>query len=351
MAALASTRAGEQSASGEQREITRHEPLAMAKTHKAQHWIPKSYLRAWTDPDTPHGQNPFVHIFSKDGTRHRKKAPTNIFTETDLYTIKLPDGSRDLRLEHGLSELETAFAVIRKEFLAKHKQLPTVRRLKLMAFVAALHARTPVLRDHHLKFWTEVKDIGEELEKRMKRAKQQEKARAAVSIPSGGPSMTLDDVRRVVSSPMEHTLVPFISTELPFLMQMRCIVLCTKNDAGFITSDAPVVWFDPFWHRKPPLLRSPSFSDPDLEISCPISPFQMLVICHHQEQAVHKNEITYQDVPDHAVTELNRRTRFLCDKDFVVRRKTIMPRWFEAGAMPPDAWELSEGGASGDVGI
>jgi hypothetical protein len=72
----------------------------MAKSHKAQHWIPRSYLQAWTEPDVPANHEPFVHVFSKDGDRHRRRAPSNIFTETDLYTIKQPGGGRDLRLEH-----------------------------------------------------------------------------------------------------------------------------------------------------------------------------------------------------------------------------------------------------------
>jgi hypothetical protein len=123
----------------------------------------------------PPGHEPSVHIFAKDGSTHRRKAPANIFTETDIYTIKRPDGRRDLRLEHGLSGLETAFSTIRKDFLAERRQLPVARSVKLMAFVAALHSRTPVLRDHHMKFWTEVQEMGERLEQQMRTATLDEK--------------------------------------------------------------------------------------------------------------------------------------------------------------------------------
>ena len=41
------------------------------------------------------------------------------------------------------------------------------------------------------------------------------------------------------------------------------------SEIGFITSDNPVVWFDPEGHKKPPLYRSASFSDPKLEITFP----------------------------------------------------------------------------------
>ena len=128
--------------------------------------------------------------------------------------------------------------------------------------------------------------------------------------------------------------------EFPLLMKMKCFVLCTNSEIGFITSDAPAVWFDPEWHKKPPLYRSASFSDPKLEITVPLSN-QMLVLMHGEANA--PRLVQYVDIADDAVAELNRRTRFRCDKEFVVRIQRAEPRWFEQGTMPADAWELNEG--------
>ena len=149
--------------------------------------------------------------------------------------------------------------------------------------------------------------------------------------------MSLDDVRKIAASPMEHTLGPFIAAEFPLLPKMKCFVLCTNSEIGFITSDAPVVWFDPEWHKKPPLYRSASFSDPKLEITLPLSSTQMLMFTHVE------GLVKYLDVPDKAVTELNPRTRFQCDKEFIARIQRTELRWFERGSMPADAWELNEG--------
>jgi hypothetical protein len=126
--------------------------------------------------------------------------------------------------------------------------------------------------------------------------------------------MSLDDVRRVTASPMEHTLGPFVAGELPYLALMRCTVLCTTSDPGFITSDAPIVWFDPEWHKMPPMFRSPSLSAPLLEISVPLSPTQLLIIRHQDDPSNPQHGVQYLDVLEHHVTELNRRTRFSCDK-------------------------------------
>ncbi len=78
--------------------------------HRKQHTVPESYLTAWCDPETPEGQEPYVWRWLKDGTEVRRKAPRNIFYEMEIYTLKTPDGSRDLRLEGMLSGLEAAFA-------------------------------------------------------------------------------------------------------------------------------------------------------------------------------------------------------------------------------------------------
>lgn len=142
----------------------------MAKTHKSQHWVPRSYLSAWVDPERPSGYTPYVNVISRDGREVRRKAPANTFAETDLYTIALPDGSRDLRLEHGLSDLELAFAATRREFLDRRRPVPFMRWMKLILFIAAMHARTPMMRDHFAKFWNELRDKGEKLEARIQSA-------------------------------------------------------------------------------------------------------------------------------------------------------------------------------------
>jgi len=94
------------------------------KTHKGQHFVAESYLKAWCDPDCPSNHEPYVWRFDKDGTNPTKRAPKNLFKETDFYTIEKADGTRDLRLEHGLSELESKFAQIRRN----NRLLPEVKR-------------------------------------------------------------------------------------------------------------------------------------------------------------------------------------------------------------------------------
>ncbi len=175
-----------------------------------------------------------------NGSTSRKKAPENLFTQTDLYTIRLPDGRRDLRLEHGLAGLEASFSETRSNYLSKRKHISLPRYFNLIAFLSAMHSRTPARVEHFMGFWNEVLSIGDELERKMKDASMEDRHRASSVSPGGGPTMTLDQVREFPSSPMENTLGPLMAAELPLLMRMRCMVLCTASQ-GFITSDAPVV--------------------------------------------------------------------------------------------------------------
>jgi hypothetical protein len=67
--------------------------------HKRQHVIPNCYLKSWCDPRTPPGQTPYIWRVSKDGKTKTKRSPEKSFTASDRYTIKMPNGDRDLTLE------------------------------------------------------------------------------------------------------------------------------------------------------------------------------------------------------------------------------------------------------------
>jgi hypothetical protein len=163
--------------------------------------------------------------------------------------------------------------------------------------------------------------------------------------------MSLEDVRKITASPMEHTLRGHFDAVLPLLSLMRCTVLCTQDQIGFITSDMPVTWFDPYGYKKPPVFSAPRFADPFLQITMPISPGQLLVLDHHDNDVRGDHEIEYVDASDDLVTEMNRRIRFHCHRKFVVRRKFTRPIWFDHGVMPPDVWGASHEDSAEDEEI
>src|SRR5262249_8119544 len=121
--------------------------------HGNQHTVPASYLNAWCDPTMPEGQEPYVWVFPKDGSPPRRKAPKNIFHEREFYTINKADGSRDLVLEHGLSELEGLFVKLRRDKLSSRVPLAPEDKLLLYVFTAAMQERTKAARDRIKEEW------------------------------------------------------------------------------------------------------------------------------------------------------------------------------------------------------
>jgi hypothetical protein len=80
------------------------------------------------------------------------------------------------------------------------------------------------------------------------------------------------------------------------------------------------------------MFQGAAFMYPTLEITFPLSPRQLLMIVHGEVG------LSYLDVDDAAVIDLNRRTRGHCDKHFISRRATLNPIWLDPGKPPPDAW-------------
>jgi hypothetical protein len=121
--------------------------------HGSQHWVPSSYLKAWCDPSCPPRHEPYVWRFTKDGSKAQRKAPQNIFEETDFYTIHLPDGQRDLSIEHGLATIEENLRRIREKRINKREPLTREEKAWFCLFVAAMRYRTQAQRNAFQQQW------------------------------------------------------------------------------------------------------------------------------------------------------------------------------------------------------
>jgi Protein of unknown function (DUF4238) len=299
-------------------------------SHKKQHAVPKCYLKAWLDPNPFKGRR-HVWFFEKDGSNPQRRSPRAIFHETDLYTIHREGGERDLVLEQGLSGLESAFVGIREK-LARHEKLTTEEQVKLCAFIAAQHVRTPAQRDHLAGQWGKVLEMMDHMREWAKTATPQQLRDAGSLAGGSGPSLGYEDVKGMAEKPLQTMLASQIETQLPFLVDMDYVIMECSTEPGFITSDNPCVWWDPEAYKRPPIYRQPGLLTKTLEISMPLSPRQRIIL---NWKGIHG----YVPVPEQMVDNANRLATAACSQHFVSDSATAKPIWFDPGVEPKDSWE------------
>jgi hypothetical protein len=307
--------------------------------HADQHYVPHSYLKRWCDPDTPAGQTPYVWRISKDGSERRKKAPKNIFTETDMYTVKAADGTRDLTLEHGLSQLEGDFCTVREK-LESGAALSVDDRMIVSAFTAATQARTKAQRDHQAGQWSKVFDLMKSMKAQFETSTPEQREALSRFSPSPDeerPSLSFSDVQKIVEQPAAALLLPTVAAATPILMQMDMGIVITDDRQGFITSDDPCVWYDPELVRLPPFYRHPALTSSTIEVILPIGPSRMLLFNRRGFNSVFS-------APKNVIDFYNRVVRFEADEYFVSNADAVDPYWFEEEPLPTDAWENTRGG-------
>lgn len=296
--------------------------------YKNQHYIPVTYLQAWCDPESPKGYTPYIWLFSKDGTDIRKKAPEKILHANNLYTTYTENGQRDLTLEHNLSKIETEFARLRKNKISKRKSLSPEEHFILCMFVAAMYGRTKSYGEHWGRQWKQVLDLGEKLLQYAENASPEElkqlAAASALDNFNEENDLTIEDVRKIVESPIQSTLSATVSILAPELYKLPYMILETSEQVGFITSDAPCVWFDPAIRQNPRPVGAGGLMSPTLEISLPLSPTQTIFFGKHLIATGAYVPIKEQYITDN----LNKRTRIHSHEYFIVNSPILKLGWF-----------------------
>src|ERR1700687_1604381 len=229
---------------------------------KRQHVIPKCYLRAWCDPRTPPKQHPFIWRISKDGASKTKRSPEKSFTATDKYTIRLPNGERNLVIENTLAKVESDFVTVLAK-VRRHQKLSAGDRARLCIFAAAMHSRPVSTGEHWKRQMTNLHEMVVDME----RAQELK------------PIRSLETARRVELA-HQDAIVNSLRFETPLLFKMQMAVLLTDDGLGFITSDRPCVWFNPSLYKLPPFYRSPGLGQKHVEVTLPLTPRHMLFISH-----------------------------------------------------------------------
>lgn len=332
--------------------MNRHERRKQRRSkNKAQHYIAKGYMRAWCDPGRAKHEDPYVWVFDRNGPTAEKpgkrKAPKNIFSEPEMYTITPADNpeGRDLSLEYALGQLETDFCAVRRDYVEPRRPMGTREHGVLLAFLASSKFRTPGSREQTRSQWRPVLDKAQAMTNWMDRATPEQRANAAriSSIGNTGKGITLDQVQAIVDKPLQTMLPVHVRTVVPLLAQMTHLrILCTEKSPGFITGDEPVVWLDPAAYRRPPLHQAPALMYETIEITLPISPTRFLFLGRKNEHWPEYMNLDEIDHDDFILDDLNRRTCRFAREKVVVARNVFRSIWAIDGKLPPDAWQPHE---------
>ena len=230
----------------------------------------------------------------------------------------MPNGDRNLVIENTLGGIENQFVNVLGRI--RRRELTPRERAHLCLFTAAMHTRSIAVGEHWKKFYQGVHNQVVALEKR-RNAPPAKSLETADMVKHAHPNLVESGV---------EVLAPMLST-------MPMSILVTDDELGFITSDNPCIWNVPNAHRLPPGLRHPSLSQPNIEISLPLTPQHMLLISHRVYPF-------YVDVKQTTVDDANRLRWLDCTEEFVSWKGETRPYWLDTGKEPDDAWEKTPEG-------
>jgi hypothetical protein len=297
--------------------------------NKKQHYVPKFYLKAWCDSGTP--QSAYIWMASKDGTSIERKSPSNIFHETDLYTIKT-GGNRDLTIEKSLAQIEGEFSDIRRNKLEKRLKLNVQDKIIICAFAAAMYSRTLASRERWKPFWDDVAnqtaDIMRKMTEWMENATPEQLESYIPAMPSKDSSVvTYDEIKEIADEPVKSLFSTQFEILTPLFFKLDLAIIETATSPGFITSDDPCVWFDPQLTNYP-RLAGPALVSPTIEIHLPISPSQCIFLNRRGDKG-YINLSKFDPITESTIiTEANWRTRTKSNQYFIVNKKIILVKWF-----------------------
>ncbi len=286
-------------------------------THVNQHWIPRSYLKAWCDPYHP---NKVVHTYKSDGTYDCWRPPSRIFSADNLYTIE-SNGQRDLVTERILNRIEDVFLKKIRD-LSRGCDLDDGHRAAIALYTATMRNRSPRARDHWQAFKDRVVAVGNEMEQALRRATPEERARMAAISSIGARdkrrSMTLDEARAAAIEPFGKWLLRHIRIEAETLEQLNLTIVEAPEGIGFITSDNPVVWYN----ANRPLEEQGRFGlgSPGIEVTMPLTPR----LCALFDRTNRTGRATANQA---FVDMINMRTLAFCDERFVASSSELVVDW------------------------
>jgi len=256
-----------------------------------------------------------------------------LFSIDDLYTRHHSDGSRDLSLDNALKKLENDFGMIKPK-IQSSSVLAGSDAAWLIAFAAAMYARTPAAATHDQQEFGKILRVAHHVEASFAKMSEADRASAARRQPPrmrDSPSLSMADIRKIVEQPLQTLMAPRVIRMVKEIgeLDMRIAVLRAPSDAPFVTSDSPCFYFDPSCRDARDLLHWKGLESPTCELNFPLTPTRFLIISHY------KNADCYIDISEIQVAEMNRRTWTRAHDYAIALQGQVDSRWLSPIALWP----------------
>ncbi len=247
-----------------------------------QHYLPRFYLQGFTDPEAKEGHEPHVWLYSTHSARWRKRAPKNVATKKDLYSVTGEDGERNDQLENLLSLVESEAARIISNRIEKGETLDAPDRDAMAYFLAFMSNRLPAFLDRWSRSVVEDEIARMELLRSHPEAfealkKEAERATSHKFPDWFGPEHFDPKRYRIVPDKgfiLSLALAP-VNQMAYILSDMSWVFFTTPVPRPFITSDYPLCAFNPRLSGTP---YGPGLLQEHVEITIPLSSaFALLV--------------------------------------------------------------------------
>lgn len=242
----------------------------MARPHKGQHKVPKTYLQAFA------GEDGKLWVVGSDLTV-RKSAPSDTLKERDYYTVRFPDGGGSLAIEtEFLGGIEGAYAEIYKTKLSQHLTLTATEKARMAIFVASMIERSPRRRDGFESMFDKVREMTDRMQAAMD-AMSDDEGQAwgnsqghfhdeENSIPADEFLAMGEDIGSLHSSQLPDSVE--FAAQILFSMNWG-FMLRPEGSLPYLTSDSPAVLLNP---QLSDTWMGHGLAQQNIEVSLPLSP-------------------------------------------------------------------------------
>jgi len=303
-----------------------------------QHYLPRFYLRHFSDPRTPVGQKPYVWVYQRGTVAWRKRAPENLAFKSNMYSYTDAAGETVNDIEEWASVFEGRMAKIMRNRLAVRRRLSEEERIDVAVFVAHLFVRVPAM---HKPIASLMKQLAERWlgiyssnTDAFAALKTRYEEQTGETFPEDFGPQHLDPSKYRIKPSMTHAMgIALTQLDLcaSFLLAMDWVFLTTRHSKPFITSDVPVCMVNP---SLPLGLYGPGFAQSDVEVSVPLSD-RVALLARWRKDTPH-----YMKAPPELIGELNCRTIAHADEFIISSRQEfggaqLLLQWRESQSQWP----------------